>query len=376
MNGDHIAVIDSYVSDFKEVGADSQALWCYNGRGPFKIHHNYLEAAGENVMFGGKDTDIANLVTADITITRNHFFKPLSWVPLTWSVKNILEFKNGQRALVEGNILENCWAAGQNGTGILLTPRNQNGGSPNNIVQDITIRLNKILNVESGLSILGKDNEAGPTLITNRVLIENNLFLIENIASGDHRVFLLINSATLSGEGPNNLTVRHNTGLLINITGGGAGSSTFSEMNGLKADQFDYRDNLLSTGTDQLGFVGTGTTQGTPTLVAYYTNYTLTANAFIGGLGTYPAGNFFPANNAAVGFVDFAVGNYRLTSGSAYHNAASDGLDIGADIDAIEAAIAGEGGEPPVAPPVGFVLDDSGYSLTEPQSNPTTISVW
>ena len=49
-----VAVIDSYVSDFKEIGADNQALWAYNSPGPLKITNNYLEAAGENVLFGGQ----------------------------------------------------------------------------------------------------------------------------------------------------------------------------------------------------------------------------------------------------------------------------------------------------------------------------------
>ena len=112
-----------------------------------------------------------------------------------------------------------------------------------------------------------------------------------------------------------------------------------SEMFGVKADQFDFRDNLLSNGG--YGFTGTGTNTGTATLNAYYTNYTFTQNAIIGGSGTYPANNFFPSNNAAIGFVDFAGGNYALTSASSLHNAASDGTDVGANIAAITAAISG-----------------------------------
>ena len=43
----------------------------WNGPGPFLIENNYLEAAGENVMFGGSDPSIANLVPSNITIRRN-----------------------------------------------------------------------------------------------------------------------------------------------------------------------------------------------------------------------------------------------------------------------------------------------------------------
>ena len=41
----------------------------------------------------------------------------------------------------------------------------------------------------------------------------------------------------------------------------------------------------------------------------------------------------------AVGFVDFAGGNYRLSDASKYKAAGTDGKPLGADIDAIEAAI-------------------------------------
>jgi hypothetical protein len=54
----------------------------------------------------------------------------------------------------------------------------------------------------------------------------------------------------------------------------------------------------------------------------------------------YP-GNFFPETDAEVGFVDLSRGNYRLVPASPYKNAATDGKDPGAAIDALEAATAG-----------------------------------
>jgi len=64
-------------------------------------------------------------------------------------------------------------------------------------------------------------------------------------------------------------------------------------------------------------------------------------------IGSTPAsysghpGNFFPATEAEVGFVDLARGNYRLGPRSPYQNAATDGKEPGAAIDALEAATAG-----------------------------------
>src|SRR5262245_2963135 len=60
MNSRDTAVVHSYLADFKEVGADSQAIAGWNGTGPFTVADNYLEAAGENVMFGGADPSIPN----------------------------------------------------------------------------------------------------------------------------------------------------------------------------------------------------------------------------------------------------------------------------------------------------------------------------
>ena len=97
MNGRRIAVVNSWLSDFKEVGFDSQAICAWNGK-TFKIVNNYLEGAGENVMMGGAKPSIPDLLCSDIEVRNNHFFKPLSWrvgdpsyEGTHWSVKNLFE---------------------------------------------------------------------------------------------------------------------------------------------------------------------------------------------------------------------------------------------------------------------------------------------
>ncbi len=52
----------------------------------------------------------------------------------------------------------------------------------------------------------------------------------------------------------------------------------------------------------------------------------------------YPA-DIAVSTIAAVLFVNYAAGNFRLQAGSPGHLAASDGADIGCDIDALEAAL-------------------------------------
>jgi hypothetical protein len=178
LNSAASAVIDSHVSEIHAVGYDSQAILGYNGPGPFKIVNNFLEGAAENIMFGGADPAIRDLVPSDIEIRGNHLFKPLSWrqgdpsfAGVQWTIKNLLEFKNAQRVLVEGNLLENNL-----GPALLLTPRNQSGTAPWSVVQDVLFRSNVVKNAGSGFIAGSTDNEQ-PSQPTKRIAIVNNLWL-------------------------------------------------------------------------------------------------------------------------------------------------------------------------------------------------------
>ena len=79
LNSKTTDVLNSYISDIKAVNADAQAINGYNGAGPFRIINNYVEGAGENLLFGGSDPAISQLVPTNIEIRGNHFFKPLAW---------------------------------------------------------------------------------------------------------------------------------------------------------------------------------------------------------------------------------------------------------------------------------------------------------
>ncbi len=79
LNSRSSAVIDSWLAECRIKGFDSQAIVGWNGPGPFKIVNNHLEGAGENLMFGGADPRIANLVPSNIVIRRNYLAKPDAW---------------------------------------------------------------------------------------------------------------------------------------------------------------------------------------------------------------------------------------------------------------------------------------------------------
>jgi hypothetical protein len=79
LNSADSSVTDSYISECHGIGFDTQAIAGWNGPGPYKIINNYLEGAGENVLFGGADPKIPNLVPSDIEFRYNHCAKPLGW---------------------------------------------------------------------------------------------------------------------------------------------------------------------------------------------------------------------------------------------------------------------------------------------------------
>ena len=345
MNAPNITVMNSYLKDLKVGGFDAQALASWNSPGPLTITNNYLEGSGENILIGGQDPTIPNLVPTGITISHNYFFKPLAWREgdpsyqgTHWTVKSLLEFKNARQIVVDGNLFENNWADAQSGFAILFTPRNQNGGAPWSEVSDAQFTNNIVRHVASGINILGTDdiNVSQPL---HDITIRNNLFedVTERLA-GTARLFQILNGAL-------NVTVDHNTGfpegaILIADQGASAGLT--------------FTNNLASHG--DYGFFGSGVAEGAATLAAYFPNSVFRANGIIGGDATFfPGGNFFPASIKDVGFVDSANGNYALLGASSLHNAGADGRDVGIDATALNAAQAGDEGPAPAIATGGIV---------------------
>jgi len=322
LNGAHVAVIDSYIADIKEVGADSQAIAGWNGPGPFKIANNYLAGAGENVMFGGVDPSIRDLVPSDIEILRNHVAKPLAWKPgeptyagTPWTVKNLLELKNARRVRVEGNLFEHSWVQAQIGFAVVLTVRNQDGRAPWSVVEDVTFANNVIRGATSGVNIHGRDN-THPSQPTRRIVIRNNLFadLGGPRWGGEGRLFQIV-------DGTSSIVIDHNTALHI-------GNIITAE--GPPHRGFVFTDNIVAHNT--YGIAGTGVGTGTQALDALFPGAVVRRNVIVGGSSAqYPRDNFFVGSWAQVKFEDLAQGRIRLTEGSPFRRAGLDGTDVGVD---------------------------------------------
>ena len=352
LNSASSAVIDSYLSEGHVVGFDAQAICCVNGPGPFKIVNNYLEGSGENIMFGGADPAIPDLVPSDIEFRQNYCFKPLSWkighpsyAGIPWSVKNLFELKNARRVLIEGNVFENNWVHAQNGTGILFTVRNQSGTAPWSAVQDVTMINNRLRNSPTAFVVMGYDSP-NQSQQTQRFLIRNNLF--EQVER----------SGFMITWGSDDVEIDHNTFVPTNyssfIMSGLKGHDASGKVVGTPCYRFKLTNNIFG-----FGRYGPGVDGGQNTFAEAFPGGVFERNLLVGhGEGraehamknkTLPAGFLFEpqhvgtspqddADWAAVGFLNFAGGDYRLTESSKYRAGGSDGKALGADIDAIVAA--------------------------------------
>ncbi|HKG20614.1 MAG TPA: hypothetical protein VKC34_01835 [Blastocatellia bacterium] len=322
LNSARSSVIDSHISDCHEQGADSQAVCGWNGPGPFKVVNNYLEGAGENVMFGGADPKIADLVPSDIEFRRNHCFKPLAWkkghpsyAGRGWSVKNVFELKNARRVLVDGNLFENNWVDAQNGFAILFTVRNQEGSAPWSVVEDVTFTNNVLRHTAAAINVLGRDNNNQSEQV-KRVKIHNNLvYDVGGKQWGGNGVFLQISETR-------DVSVDHNTVMQRGNIVTGHGSAN---------EGFVFTNNLVPH--NEYGVIGDGTGPGNATLSKYFPGITFKKNAIAGGQSSlYPPDNLFPAAP------DDAAGNFNPATASPFKKAGTDGRDIGCDLAALEAA--------------------------------------
>jgi hypothetical protein len=97
-----------------------------------------------------------------------------------------------------------------------------------------------------------------------------------------------------------------------------------------KIVSYALTNNLATFGT--YGILGSGEGVGTSSLNFYLPTVTYNDMVFLTATGspggTFPSGTFWNTI-AGAGFTNYTGGNYQLTNASPYHNAGTDGKDIG-----------------------------------------------
>ena len=336
LNSASTVIANSYIADCHVAGQDAQAIGGWNGPGPYKIVNNYLEGSGENVMFGGADPLVPDLVPADIEIRGNHFYKPLAWrqgdpsfAGERWTVKNLLELKNARRVWIEGNVLEYSWVHGQVGFAVLLTPRNQGGKAPWCTVEDVTFVNNIVRHCSSGMGIAGEDDNHR-SQPTKRLLIRNNL--LEDINptrfGGDGRLLQITTPQRPIAE----LVIERNT--MLHSGRGNTFICLAGKANVVQG--FVFRGNIVTRG--QYGIHGSRA-MGRAGLETYCDGFEMTGNLIIGtgNAQAWPEGNSVATTLEAVCFENPAAGDYRLKPDSPFRSLSP----VGADMDMLTAATAG-----------------------------------
>ncbi len=199
----YFAIINSFFSnihctvglsctDAKAIGGGTNGNSTDNDN-TWKIVGNYIEASGENVIFGGGG---AAIQPTDIELRNNYFFKPQIWNPksLTYNggnptnhqpyiVKNHLEMKNVVRIFGEGNWFSNVWGGfSQAGESVIFSPKNQAGPNGSNLcplckVTDYTFRYNHVDTAQQALQFInvGSDN-GGMAAGGNHYDVYGNIF--------------------------------------------------------------------------------------------------------------------------------------------------------------------------------------------------------
>lgn len=297
LNSASTDITNSWITDIHGRGYDTQAIGGWNGPGPYNIIGNYLEGAGENVMFGGAEATVPNLVPTGIRFRRNYVVKPLSWYAndpsyagIHWTVKNLFELKNARNVVIDGNVFEGNWTDAQAGRAIAFTPRPSDSGVWA-VIEDVIFSNNIVRKIGSGVILLGADEPPAPTETRlRRVRVVNNLWEVDGPRFASNGAFATVINKT------EDVTIERNTAIQTNhIIATDYAPNT----------RFTYRNNISRH--NEYGIFGSGVGIGNPAIGFYFPGGVITGNVMAKEVNApgnveslYPEGNTFPQTLAEV----------------------------------------------------------------------------
>jgi hypothetical protein len=223
-------------------------------------------------------------------------------------------------------------------------------------MEDIVWYKNFMKNVHAGTAVVGHtiDGAINCGVTPDRVLFRDNLFEMDaevwdpepNAASGNWGA-----TAWFLG-GTQNLQIVHNTIINANPTQSGSCNSVFSDGSLIlvgdavtpKWSGFVFKDNVIDY--RGCGISGSGAIDNANNALAnQFTGFDVTNNGIMraaGAASNWPGTQIWATSwtSRLLNFNSGRDGNYRVASGNNWKSAASDGKDLGADVNGVESATA------------------------------------
>jgi hypothetical protein len=269
-----------------------------------------------------------------------------------WQVKNLFEIKSLINGQIDSNVFTNHWKGVDTGYALWFKSVNQDGQCWWCQTENIVVEKNIIAHVYGWLEVHGQEAFRGspyPIPLRN-VTFRNNLVYdsnanYNNIGERFDQVAIGISDAALAVTLDHNTVVHTMRGLLnLDTNARTYGSGLLGNL--------VITNNMFRRET--YGIHSRSAREGKKALEVDAPGYTFTKNNVGGGLTGnasdgdlwYPATNFLdPVSTWEKHFVTFSAdgigADFRIKAVSTMHHAGTDGKDVGADIDVVNAATTG-----------------------------------
>jgi hypothetical protein len=265
MQGNHFTLKNSLVYEIHMLSNDSQCIYATNAQTGVLVENNFLECAGENILFGGGRPQIIGNVPSNIIQRHNYMTKQWDWwqhcarlttaygYPCTfagraWYTKNVTECKNCQHNAIYGNVIEASWQQNQNGGCVLFQAVADEPDSAWVTVKDIQVFNNVVRHCGQGFNIAGYGGQNGGATMGARIWVTNNLMygirrMYSEPGNNFGNGFLLVSGSSSAGVPFDDVRIEHNTldaeGTFIGLSNAG---DTFSRLR--------IKNNLTTGGQD------------------------------------------------------------------------------------------------------------------------------
>ena len=372
-NGSIVSIsnADATTSSFASEGC--QCMIGGVGPGPYLFQNNYLSAVG--LPWHHDESGGEWMMRGDYSYIRNTFHAPFSRLyghptsdGMRYSHRQLLEWKSGHRIYLNGNIFDGSWAE-DNPASVTVVMSSLSGGG----ISDVNLENNTFRHVPGVIVVPNViDGVYSQTKPAARFRFANNLIWDVNVNGPHHSGTYNSYYTPLGGfpdatgwifqgpEGGEDVIIDHNT---VAKNQGRVPALFF--LNDTKVEGMQVTNNIFyfNSAYQGLGMDGsmtypvcdnhqTGSTLASCMLPGLVWHHNLllgdsdqaTVQSWWRGFNNYVPTD--PTNLSATGWFQYNAGdgsgNFRLRSNSAYVSGgsarASDGKDVGANIDALEAA--------------------------------------